>query len=430
MSRILMISHGHPDLTPGGAEIAAYRQCRELRSLGHKVVFLARDANAPARGGTPFSAIDGGDPDDLLFQSMDFDHFLHSQRAKWTVYKSFRDLLEWFAPDVVHFHHYVFLGVEFIREVRKYAPSIPLIVTLHEYIAICNNLGQMIKTDGRLCERARPADCHACFPGKSTQDFFLRENFIKSFFALVDVFICPSRFLLERYAQWGIARERLVVIENGQPDIADPQADEDAGELSHVFGYFGQLSELKGIFLLLDAIRRLPRPLRDVARFVIHGTTRNQNEAFRTRLARQVSAMPGLVHYHGDYRQSDLSSLMRRVGWVVVPSIWWENSPLVIQEAFNHRRPVICGNIGGMAEKVIHGQTGLHFIAGDTLDLTQRIAQACDPALWTSLRNRIEPPVTISHVVADHLALYRRLAARRPARASRNRSEVMPLDLA
>ena len=47
---------------------------------------------------------------------------------------------------------------------------------------------------------------------------------------------------------------------------------------------------------------------------------------------------------------------MASVDWVVVPSIWWENSPLVIQEAFGYGRPVICSDIGGMAEKVTDGR--------------------------------------------------------------------------
>jgi glycosyltransferase involved in cell wall biosynthesis len=409
-----MISHGHPDLTPGGAEIAAYRQCCELRTLGHRVIFLARIADPPNHGGTPFST-HYRDQDDLLFSSLDFDHFLHSQRAKWTVYKHFRGLLESFAPDVVHFHHYVFLGVEMIREVRKYQPSIPLVVTLHEYLAICNNLGQMIKTDGRLCERSGPADCHRCFDSRSIQDFFLRETFIKSFFGLVDVFICPSRFLLERYQQWGIAPERLIQIDNGQPEIVRREEDGDIEQLCRTFGFFGQLSELKGIFVFLEAIRRLPRSFRESARFIVHGTSRNQQEGFKQKLAKRLASLGSMVDFHGDYRQVDLSNLMRRVGWVVVPSIWWENSPLVIQEAFNHRRPVICSNIGGMAEKVESQRTGLHFIAGDTLDLARRVEQACNPQLWIALRDRIEPPLSISRSVQEHLAVYRDLAVNRPS---------------
>jgi hypothetical protein len=71
---------------------------------------------------------------------------------------------------------------------------------------------------------------------------------------------------------------------------------------------------------------------------------------------------------------------MGDVDWVVVPSVWWENSPLVIQEAFQRGRPVICSDIGGMAEKVADGVDGLHFRAGDPEALAATIARAAtDP---------------------------------------------------
>ena len=50
---------------------------------------------------------------------------------------------------------------------------------------------------------------------------------------------------------------------------------------------------------------------------------------------------------------------------MVVPSIWWETGPLVVLEAFQHGRPVICSDIGGMAEKVTDGVNGLHFRTRD-----------------------------------------------------------------
>ncbi|MBV9784655.1 MAG: glycosyltransferase family 4 protein [Acidisphaera sp.] len=425
MTRILMIAHGHPDLGVGGGEIAAYRQCQELRAQGHEVLFMGRIAEPSGHGGTVFSVRDAGlsvpDPSrqDVLFHSPDFDHFRFSQRAKWAVYKEFRSLLDRFAPEVVHFHHYVHLGLELIREVRKYSGAVPIVLTLHEYLAICNNHGQMIKTEaakapGRLCDRAGPADCHACYPDRSPQDFFLRERFIKSFFSLVDAFVCPSEFLLGRYAQWGIAREKLVLLENGQPAIpADTSGDTQAESLCRRFAFFGQVSELKGVPLFLDAIDALPDTLRERLAFDIHGTLHHQSEEFRRNFAARVAASGDGVRFHGGYRPADLSTLMRRIGWVVVPSIWWENSPLVIQEAFNHGRPVICSNIGGPAEKVADGVTGLHFIAGDAGDLAERIGQAADAGLWASLRRNIRPPLSIGEAAQRHLDLYQRLALRR-----------------
>ena len=79
--------------------------------------------------------------------------------------------------------------------------------------------------------------------------------------------------------------------------------------------------------------------------------------------------------------------------WVVVPSIWWENSPLVIQEAFARGRPVICSDVGGMAEKVADGVDGLHFERGNPASLADTIERAITtPGLWDRLRAGITPP--------------------------------------
>ena len=79
---------------------------------------------------------------------------------------------------------------------------------------------------------------------------------------------------------------------------------------------------------------------------------------------------------------------MQSVDWMVMPSIWWENSPIVIQEAFFHGRPLICSNIGGMAEKITDGVNGLHFRVGSPEDLADRMTQAMStPELWDRLRD-------------------------------------------
>ena len=103
---------------------------------------------------------------------------------------------------------------------------------------------------------------------------------------------------------------------------------------------------------------------------------------------------------------------MAQVDWVVVPSIWWENSPLVIQEAFLHGRPVICSDIGGMAEKVDDGVNGLHFAkVGSPQDLARVLVDAVDTdGLWERLREGI-PEVQSAAVAERHAAIYRELSA-------------------
>jgi glycosyltransferase involved in cell wall biosynthesis len=96
--------------------------------------------------------------------------------------------------------------------------------------------------------------------------------------------------------------------------------------------------------------------------------------------------------------------------WVIVPSVWWENAPLVIQEAFAHGRPVICSDVGGMAEAVRDGVDGLHFGRGDARSLAQTMQRAIEqPGLWQHLVDGIEPVRTIQAAADEHLALYTNL---------------------
>ena len=98
---------------------------------------------------------------------------------------------------------------------------------------------------------------------------------------------------------------------------------------------------------------------------------------------------------------------MSEIDWVVVPSVWWENSPLVIQEAFMQRRPVICSDIGGMAEKVTDGVDGLHFRAGDPQSLADTIERAVGtPGLWDRLRAGIGEVHPLGRHVANLTDLY------------------------
>jgi glycosyltransferase involved in cell wall biosynthesis len=98
----------------------------------------------------------------------------------------------------------------------------------------------------------------------------------------------------------------------------------------------------------------------------------------------------------------------------VIPSIWWENSPLVIQEAFFHRRPIICSDIGGMAEKVTDGVNGIQFRRGNAHSLAGAMRRAAEtPGLWDQLRAGIPAVQTMGEHVTHLSAHYRRLLTER-----------------
>lgn len=410
--RILIISHGHPEIIKGGGEIAAYRLFKEFRSRENcEALFLAY-SSFDNNFSTPFS---NRKPDgsEVLFCRDNYDYFIFSQPYTRVIWNDFRIFLESFQPTVVHFHHYVHLGLEFIREVRKYSETIPIVMTLHEYLAICNNNGQMVKTNStKLCYQAHPMDCNQCFPHKSVQDFQLRELYIKSFFSLVNVFIAPSHFLLERYVAWGIPREKMRYLEYGQPAIAStPHRPINSGEKRLHFGYFGQINRFKGLLVLLQAVIQLPQELRQEVVIDIYGANlKLESEDFQKEFQKLTKKTKDCVRFFGSYEPEEMPKLMANIDWVIVSSIWWENAPLVIKESFLHKRPVICSDIGGMAEKVEHEKSGLHFRVGDALDLANCIKRAAiEEDLWENLVKGIPPYETIEEIADETLQIYEKL---------------------
>jgi glycosyltransferase involved in cell wall biosynthesis len=417
--RILIVSHGHPDFSLGGAEIAAHAQWTELRQRGVEAMLICRVSDSPGHAGAPFFAR-SRDGLEVFFSPPPVNHFRHSQLDRHAVYDYFRALLERFAPTIVHFHHYAQMGLELIREVRKYGSNVPIVLTLHEFLAICHAEGQMVKSNGVLCQKAAPLDCHLCFPDITPQDFFMRELFVKSFLTLVDLFVCPSQFLCDRYIAWGLPPEKMVVLENGQPRRNEAAAEESSDhKLETRFLVLGQLSRLKGTLVLLEAARLLSKQLRKRVRIEIHGSMQHAQDDFKAQFERALKGLQDTVHLCGPYRPGDVVGIIRRNGWLIVPSVWWENSPLVIQEAFAAGRPVICSNVGGMAEKVSHGLSGVHFRVNNAADLAARIEEcATNPDLWRRLCAGLPQPPAIDQTVDQLLALYREERVRTSTLAS------------
>ncbi|NDY90910.1 glycosyltransferase family 4 protein [Ideonella livida] len=408
--RVLVVAHGHPELSRGGAEQAAYDEYRALGAMpGHESFLLARAPLSGSHGGTPFSVYRA--PSEFLFHSDMPDLFKLSQPIKHMVWSGFREFLLKLRPDVVHFHHYVFLGVELISEVRRTLPEAKIILTLHEFWALCHREGLMVRAqDDRLCSEATPRACHACFPAYTPEDFLLRNSFIKSHLAGVDAFVTPSEFLRQRYVDWGLPAHRVHTLENGQAQALTRVVDRPGTHPNRQFAFFGQINKWKGLDLLLDALaivldrRKEGDPLPTLN---VHGANlENQEAAVRERISTKLEKLRPHVQFHGAYRKEDLPELMAEAGWVVVPSIWWENSPLVIQEAFSLGRPVIAANIGGMAEKVRHDVDGLHFRARDAGSLAATLEMALDdPTLWPRLRAGIANTPGIAEQVQKIMAL-------------------------
>ncbi|WP_457302429.1 glycosyltransferase, partial [Phyllobacterium sp. P5_D12] len=145
----------------------------------------------------------------------------------------------------------------------------------------------------------------------------------------------------------------------------------------------------------------------------VHGAAPFQSESFVADIDRLFAETSPSVQRRGAYRREDIAGLIATVDCAIMPSIWWENAPLVIQEAQSQDCPVITSNIGGMAEMIEDGVNGLTVPTNDPIALAaamRRIAEDAD--LRQTLVLGARHPDTIDMTAARYLDLIETL---RPA---------------
>lgn len=405
---ILTIGHGHPDLIKGGAEIAAFQMHRAYceHSDIEDAVFLARaDLGYGARGRISFRR-----KGEYLWEQGLRDPFLMTAANKAELVGYFSEFLALIQPSIVHSHHYFQLGLEYLSAIKRVDPSIRVLLTLHEYMAICPNHGLMMNVDGDLCRSGRYDEHLRCSPDITREDLWLRKHRFDRYFDHVDHFVAPSEFLRQMYIEWGISADRITTVENGLPRTSVSVARKLAkGEKRNRFGFFGQINPVKGLDVVFEGLLMLPPEKRHSLVLEVHGANLNYQKAgFRERLSDLAKPLveEGVVRWMGPYETGDLSSRMAEIDWVVIPSIWYENSPLVVQEALANGRPVIASDLGALKEKVPEGRAGIRLPASQPWAWAEAMSSlAVDTERWDSLQAALPKPVYIGDTASRCLAL-------------------------
>jgi glycosyltransferase involved in cell wall biosynthesis len=203
----------------------------------------------------------------------------------------------------------------------------------------------------------------------------------------VDLFIAPSRYLLQRFRnEFGLPDDKLIYLDYGFHRVRLEGRSKRAVE-PFIFGYIGTHIPAKGVNHLLEAFGRLSGN----ALLRIWGRTRGTETESLMAMAKQLPGNAGeRVEWMGEYRNEEIvPEVFHRCDAVVVPSIWVENSPLVIHEALQARLPVITADAGGMAELVQDEHNGLLFAHRNPSSLaTQMQRFVDDPAFASRLGER------------------------------------------
>jgi len=367
----------------GGAERYMFELAKVLQANGHEIVPFAMQHQDSFD--TPYA--------DFFVSNIEYNR--HSLLAKAAtvaratgrmIYSTearnrIAKLIEKTQPDIAHLHmidHQ--LSPSILHALKDF--NIPVIQTVHQYKLACPNYRLYNPTTGQVCEKCLGGNLWHPIKERCHKGSFVASSMIAIESTLhrltqiyeknIDLFHVPSHFMGRKLRQPGVGDGKVrhlfyaINMKDFEPHIS-------AGE--YVL-YFGRLSDEKGILTLLEASRLYPTaPLYIVG----DGPQRPVLQEFA--IKSEMSQVKFLGLKSGD----DLKALVQNARVIVVPSEWYDNSPLVIYEAFATGKPVICSKMGGMPELVDDGQNGLHFEAGDAEELAAQMA-----AMWQNPKRAME----------------------------------------
>ncbi len=410
---LLYVVHGFPPDTWAGTEIYTQNIALEMQRRGHSVTVLAR---VPA---------DGADaPEDFSIEESEFQglrvlrwtHRLeHSSIADSYHHPAadaaFRRLLMREDFDLVHFQHLIHSSAGLVSVAKEFA--LPTIVTCHDYWGLCARV-QLIRPDGEICEGNQGAGCFLCVKEKALdkvpaaralgkvaggafdgligglkafvgedqrqrlegyEDTMARHDFVLNAYSEADLCISPSRFLRQKYLESGrFDPHRFLFSDNGmRTDHVEALAKTKSAEGRVRFGFVGSLVWYKGDETMIRAMQRLKD---SPCELNVYGTFDPEGDEHHAEL--QALAEGAEVNFKGRFDNSRLSEVYADIDVLVVPSVWYENSPITIHEAYLTETPVLASDIGGMAEFVKDGVDGLHFKVGDPEDLAEKMRRFVD----------------------------------------------------
>lgn len=372
---IALVVHKFPPASVGGTEIYTLNLARELSRRGHSVFVFYRDDKA-SYGKSEMAWEERGDfvacrvsrayssrSASLLAQFL--DTFFNPDIERF-----FERFLGEAQPDILHFQHLMSLSYRLIAQAQR--RSLPAVLTLHDYWFICSN-SQLIWPDARICQgKALGLNCARCALARVRSPWvrplrpiavpflFIRDALVRRSAMMADRLIAPSRFLIEQYVRAGFPSDRFVYLENGV-DVErirkHPRRPSVDGRVR--FTYLGALAWQKGVHVVVEAFRSIPAE-KAVLRIYGDPTVFPEYAAYL-----RQRANPTNTSFEGPIPNEEVGRVLAETDVVVVPSLWYENSPVVIQEAFAAGVPVIASDLGALAEKVQPGKNGWRCPPGD-----------------------------------------------------------------
>lgn len=358
--KICLISNLYPPNVLGGAEVSVKKVSEELVKKGHEVIVIT----------TPFSENDVEIINGVKIYQVKplnlYEIYHHPNQSMllkplwhiidlWNPYdeRIIENILKTENPDIVHIHNFKGLSLSSFAPAKSL--KIPLVFTAHDYSLVCmranllNSSGEICKNPSALCKIYNQIQKH------------LAKN-------KVDLLISPSQFVINKLKSNGLFKDvKSKKIPLGI-ELKDNEKFEKDYSQTNIL-YVGNLGEHKGVHILLKAFRKIENMN---IRLDIVG------KGLCSEKLKSMSENDNRIKFHDFLEGKELIKMYQQANLTVVPSIWYDNSPMVIYESFSCRTPVIGSKIGGIPELIEDGFNGYLFEAGNVNELQKLLENLID----------------------------------------------------
>ena len=353
--KICFISSLYPPFVIGGAEISVRRVAEGLVKKKHEVLVIT---TAPNRK----SSIEEINSVKIFrINPLNLYPRYHHQNQPsilkpiwhgielWNPYSyiAVKNILKREKPDVIHINEFKGLSLSVFSAAKRL--NLPLIFTAHDYSLICLR-ANLLNSFGMICTK----------PSRLCKLYNKLQKFIVS--NKPDLVTAPSQFVIDKLKEAGLFEDVETIKLPLGIELNDEKAEKSYDVIDIL--YVGALSKHKGAHILMNAFKGLES---ENIRLHIVGKGVDKN-GFK-----KIAESDQRIIFHGFVSDEELMQLYQKVNVVVVPSIWYDNSPMVIYESFKNGTPVIGSRIGGIPELVEDKYNGFLFEAGDVCELKEML---------------------------------------------------------
>jgi glycosyltransferase involved in cell wall biosynthesis len=431
--KILEVIHGYPPQYNAGSEIYTQMVSGELSRRGQKVTVFSRIEDPYLKD---FELVSEKDNVDSSIEVYLANHARGRDRYENEgMDKAFKRVLDVANPDIIHINHLNHLSTGIIDVASS--EKIPVVFTIHDFWLACPR-GQFLRMalgEAEIypeCEKQENKQCaihcmSRMWGGVNTAEDLaywtrwvdLRMREIYRITKEVSAFISPSQHLKNRIINELKIPSNKVIYEPYGFDLKRLSGRKRKREEDFVFGFIGRIDFSKGIDLLIKAFGMTSGK----AKLRIWGRPSTPGSSSLMRLADSLPLNRGTqIEWFPEYENVDIvERVFNRVDAIVVPSIWDENSPLVIQEALQAKIPVITSEKGGMGELVrdrVNGFTFKHRSIQDIAKKLQIVLDNPEQAMNIAKRGYLESPDGSIHRIEDHVVTLLQIFKKAIAEAS------------